>query len=164
VTAWNDTLPDLLAALIADADDFDKITGALHGLTDAWSSFTLTWTAASVNPSLGNGSKSAFYLRAGKLVVYTGRISMGSTTTFGTGKWLVDLPVAPVASGSVSTICGAGIVYDADTGGNRKPCTAWYADTSHIEFNSDGGEVAATVPFTWATSDQLRWLFLYEAA
>jgi hypothetical protein len=58
----------------------------------AWRSYTPSWTAASVNPSIGNGSLQGWYKVVGKTCFVRGNIVMGSTTTFGSGEWYVSMP------------------------------------------------------------------------
>jgi hypothetical protein len=135
----------------ADLDAYENLTGA-------WTSFTPTWTSTGSAPSLGNGTISGRYMRAGKLVIYRGRLDMGSTTTFGTGIWNFSLPATfDTNSGHVGT------AYLSDASGQSYPAaTAFFGSILFITANA--GNVTATVPFTWANTDNLAWTVVYQAA
>src|SRR5688572_28327966 len=70
----------------------------LKAIGDPWTAYTPTWTGTGTNPAIVNGTIGGRYLQAGKLVIGNFQIVMGSSTTFGTGSWLVGLPV-PAAAG-----------------------------------------------------------------
>jgi len=124
-----------------------------------WISYTPTWTATSSNPSIGNGVIVARYRQMSTTVTYSGRITIGSTTTVGSGAWRISLPIAAVDSGYGA---GSGVAYDASTNGNRRPVVVWFADTQTLRIEGDTGDVDGSNPFTWASGDQLRWTFEYE--
>jgi hypothetical protein len=141
------------------AADFD----AYENLTGAWTDYSasLAWTASSVNPALGNGTKGARYMQAGKTVQYQGRIVMGSTTTYGTGDWRVNLPVT--ALGGTAGTAGSGFLSDVSTPGNCRPAACELVTTSLIRFISTAGRVDST-SLVWATGDELQWQVTYEVA
>lgn len=60
-----------------------------------WISYTPTWSAQSTAPSLGNGSLIGRYMKIGRTVYVFIRLTVGSTTTFGTGSWSFSLPFPP---------------------------------------------------------------------
>jgi hypothetical protein len=64
----------------------------------AGQSYTPSWTGASSNPTIGNGTIVGAYTQIGKMVYFRIAITAGSTTTFGTGQYSLTLPVAPVAA------------------------------------------------------------------
>jgi hypothetical protein len=139
-------------------DNFDALTN-LEG-------FTPTWTGTGSNPAIGNGAISGGYINAGDLTWFYVSITMGSTTTYGTGSWGLSLPVAPfstfrwgfegtardssasqtwritgeVASGAIALRC------DATTAGNQLR------------------DITPTVPFTWATNDTFLVTGKYRTA
>lgn len=137
------------------AEDFD----AYENLTGAWTSYTPSWTASS-NPSIGNGTIEAKYIQVGRLVIYKGRIAMGSTTTFGSGTWLVSLPVNCTTTWEM----GAASCMDNSASASNQPAVIRLSTASTANFYATGGNVTSTGPFTWAQSDQLRWTIVYEAA
>lgn len=158
MTVWTGTLPQPAAGGKLFGSDIDILRDALAGLTDAWTSFTPTWTSTGTQPVLGNGTISGRYLQAGKLVIYRGRLDMGSTTTYGTGTWNFSLPVAFDTNSGNS---GPAFLSDA-TGIARPAVTAFFG--SNLFLISDAGNVTPTVPFTWAQSDNLGWTVVYQAA
>lgn len=50
----------------------------------AWSDYTPPWTGTT-NPAIGNGTIVGRYIQSGKIVRGWFKITMGSTTTYGTG-------------------------------------------------------------------------------
>lgn len=71
----------------------DQVGAAIdRAMAQPWATYTPTWTAATTNPVIGNGTITGRYRRIGT----TGHIRIvirpGSTTTFGSGSYSVDLP------------------------------------------------------------------------
>jgi hypothetical protein len=131
----------------------------------AWRSYTPSWTAASVNPSIGNGTLEGWYKVVGKTCFVRGNIVIGSTTTFGSGEWYVSMPFT--ASHADAILMTANLL---DNG------TAWYNATVNgaragfnykapIQYQGGAGtalDVNATQPYTWANSDRFLWNGSYE--
>lgn len=133
---------------------------------DPWTSYTPTWTAATTNPAIGNGTITAAYRRIGKTVHFRIQITMGSTTTYGAGAWFLTLPVAPVAGEWMFT-------------GLCRDLSATNEYITHVR-NTTGSTIAprtlpptagnpliavtATAPFTWASTDVLFVSGSYQAA
>ncbi|MDP8971156.1 MAG: hypothetical protein M3N52_11820 [Actinomycetota bacterium] len=59
-----------------------------------WASFTPAWTAATTNPAIGDGTITGRYHQVGKTVHFEIQITMGTTTTYGSGAYSLSLPVA----------------------------------------------------------------------
>lgn len=77
------------AALLGLTSDFVVDGNFDYGddaLTRAdWVSYTPTWSGSSgTQPAIGNGTIEAYYLKLGRLMVYKGQLTIGSTTTVGT--------------------------------------------------------------------------------
>lgn len=78
------------------------IDDAFVGVTDIaqissaigpWTSYTPTWTVVSgTNPSIGNGSISGKWRQVGESVEVVFSINSGTTTTYGSGVYVVSLP------------------------------------------------------------------------
>jgi len=145
-----------------------SFTGSINGVTvnnTAWISYTPAWTAASINPSIGNGTLEGYYKVIGKTCFVRGNIAMGSTTTFGSGEWYVSMPFT--ASHADAILMAANLL---DNG------TAWYNATvngaragfnykSPLQYQATGGtanDVNATSPFTWTNTDRFLWNGSYE--
>ena len=146
------------------------VTASINGVTlnnTAWVSYTPTWTAASINPSIGNGTITGQYKLIGKTCFVRGNIAMGSTTTFGSGEWYVSMPFT--ASHADAILMTAQLLdngtawYNAVINGAR----AGFNFKSAIQYQATGGtanDVNATAPFTWASSDRFLWNGSYEIA
>jgi hypothetical protein len=155
--AWSDP-GAVTAATAITAAWGNAVRDDLVILGQAWTSYTPTWTA-SVNPALGNGTWACAYNQSGKTVDFRIKLTMGSTTTYGTGTWYLSLPVAPKA-------------YDV----NAFPCqmfdssgSAWwqagaFSQSAGLFLMYDQTAVSATGPWTWATGDFLVISGSYEAA
>jgi hypothetical protein len=121
----------------------------------------LSWTAATTDPSLGNGSWTGRYRQYGKHVEGTIRILMGSTTTFGAGAYRFLLPVA--AFSSLNYAIGTAFLNDASAG--TQTGVLVLVDSTHARINCQAvGQITPTSPFTFANGDEILIAFNYEAA
>lgn len=115
-----------------------------------WTSFTPTWTAPT-SPSLGNGTLTGAYLRAGDLITVQIVLTWGSTTNGGAGAWAIG--GLPFASDGLCTLPAMLL----DNG------EAWYGGYAWVPsggassgFVAAGAvPVATSTPFTWAAGDRL---------
>jgi hypothetical protein len=131
---------------------------------DAWTSYTPTWTGSTTNPAIGNGTLAGYYLSAGKLTIARIELTMGSTTTYGTGSWRFTMPVtAQVPAGAGGNVGGAALF---DTSGSARYFRhVFLATTTYVCMNDEAGVfVGQLAPFTWASGDSLAIQFTYEAA
>ena len=133
----------------------------------AWTAYTPSWTAASTNPVIGNGTIEGYYKVIGKTCFVRGNIAMGSTTTFGSGEWYVSMPfTASHADGILMTatlLDNNTAWYNAILNGAR----AGFNHKSAIQYQVVGGtadSITPTTPFTWTTSDRFTWNGSYEIA
>jgi hypothetical protein len=127
----------------------------------AWTAYTPTWTAATTNPVLGNGTLTGFYQRVGKTVHFWIKLSVGSTTTFGTGAYAFSLP--PVAN--IDEQACAAVLRDSSVPTNYGMVGWVQSSTSILNVStSAGGLFSATVPVTLANSDRFSMSGTYEAA
>jgi len=124
----------------------------------AWTTYTPTWTAASSNPSIGNGTLTGRYKIIGKTCFITVDITMGSTTTYGSGAWYIGLPQQAASSAGILlsvTLLDSGTAwYNALLNGAR----AAFTDKAEIQYHSGVNltdSVSSSTPFTWANSDRV---------
>ena len=117
-------------------------------------------------PALGNGTLISRYSLTGRICRVNIVLTMGSTTTYGTGAWTFTLPIQAQAGSLVQV--GLGVATDA-TGTTRYPLfillVAGATTITFIMPATAGGTVSnidATTPFTWATTDTLRLQIDYE--
>lgn len=131
-----------------------------------WTTYTPTWT----NLTVGNGTLKAAYEQIGKTVRFRIGLLFGSTTTV-TGRIDVSLPVTaksdwpsfhPFLGYALDNSAGLSIAMFASIAASRTAVYAdvWAANTNYVQ----GALSSGTVPFTWATSDQLSITGEYEAA
>lgn len=117
-------------------------------------SYTPTWTAASVNPTLGNGSLSGQYVKTGKRVDFTFVLSIGSTTTLGTGVWYFSLPAIPSTVfrwQAVGSCLVSGVANYVLVGTTLDDGTARLILTS----DNSGNNVGPAIPAAWTTGSNL---------
>jgi len=158
---------------------WDESAGALKWLTvdgivgtdlGKWQSHTVSWTAATTNPAIGNGTLVGRYIVIGKLCTYVLGLVMGSTTTYGSGNWAFSLPVNAVNTAGINFYGVAHL---------RKVGTANYERIAEIvpansvsvinmftdpTQGSNSTKISATVPFTWGKGDALGFEITYEVA
>ena len=118
---------------------------------------TPTWTAATTNPTIGNGTLTNDFDIVGGMLFYSITLTIGSTTTLGTGEWRFSLPFTPTtnAIGSVYVL-DSGVVYatavcKVDANGSLLSCFA----------NGSATAFSPTVPIAWTTNDELRLSIAY---
>lgn len=147
----------------------DVLTASdMNSVTGAWPTYTPTLTGITI----GNGTTTARVLQSThggsnlKAVDFFVQVVFGSTTAM-TGGFTVTLPVTARSSGLVFTAIAfdnsANLWYPmlglSTTAGTTLSVRAWPTTA--------GNQVvitSSTVPFTWATSDQLTVMGRYEAA
>ncbi|TVL89733.1 hypothetical protein [Streptomyces sp. SAJ15] len=145
--------------------------GRLSGSAEAaFSTFTPTWTVTSgTNPTLGNGTLSGRYWRHGSNVVGTINLTIGSTTSLGSGNYFWQLPTSvagliAVCPAQILTSsqrwAGQGIVSSTDTNriGVYMPSAAGNGELIRVSATK------ASPNGAFASGDQVRVTFQYEAA
>lgn len=162
MSTWTGTLLSLLTG--------NKITGSklatwhdiLAALTDQWSTYVPVWASSGTAVSLGNGTITGSYQQTGKRVSGRITLTMGSTTTFGTGNYSVTLPVA--MAGATWDSFASLTVRDASA-----TVTYSYGAFATSTTTASGGSNAdvrwgPTNPITFAVGDVVTISFEYEAA
>lgn len=131
----------------------------------AWVTYTPVWTA-SVNPNLSNGTIVGRSKKIGRRVDFQIDLTMGSTTTYGTGAWSITLPFQAAAS-SGSRVGSAQALGASRFGGQvivspgASGVGAFFPASSAV---SNYSSAAAAVPFAWANGNELRITGTYESA
>lgn len=129
----------------------------LFALDRATRNNSVTWTATSVNPSIGNGSLTGNYDIVGGMLHYSVALTAGSTTTLGTGEWSFSAPIA-------ATVTTIGSVWAFNTG------IAYYAGICRIEAsgttiqcfaNNSALAFGPAEPFSWGNADRLQISIAY---
>lgn len=118
----------------------------------AYFNYTPTWKSTGTQPALGNGTLVGFFTMVGARVSVRIEFTVGSTSTFGTGFYTWSLPITAVFS-------TAGTAWVNDNGTAEFNARA-YAATVDLGIQVQNGAATAypqpTVPFTWATGDQVQ--------
>lgn len=103
--------------LAADTTDIDLGDSAVpnYAITDngtgnrfmvsSSASFTCAWTASGTAPTIGNGSLAADFRRKGAVNFVNISLTIGSTTTLGTGQWFFSLPYLDYTFGRYLGTC-----------------------------------------------------------
>jgi hypothetical protein len=130
-----------------------------RNLLDSWRlAYTPALTSGGTAPSLGNGTISASYYRNGATTTVVGQLTIGSTTTLGTGGLKVSLPHAMKNdidfAGGIVYMNRGGTIYQ---GFIQIPTGTAVADL----LRDTSGSVTATSPGTFASGDFIRWSFTY---
>ena len=131
----------------------------------AWQSYTVSWTADTTNPSIGNGTLVGRYVQIGKTVICSIALAMGSTTTYGSGDWSFSLPVTAKSSGL--SYLGKWVIVDAGTTYYEGNLILYGADANVDFFIRNQNAVDKfnnTTPINWAAKDQLMISIVYEVA
>jgi hypothetical protein len=130
-----------------------------RNLLDAWrQAYTPALTSGGTAPSLGNGTITGSFSRSGSTTSIVGELTIGSTTTLGTGILSISLPAAMkndinFAGGTVYMNIG-GSIYE---GFLQIPVGSSVANL----LRDTSGSVTATSPGTFGTGDFIRWSATY---
>jgi len=134
----------------------------LNAIADPWAAYTPVWTASTTNPVLGNGTITGKFLQVGHLVLFEIHLTIGSTTTFGSGRYDYTLPSAPnnvnydpIGRATVRDV-SANLTYPRDV-------VLFNGSRCHL-CDQAGVVGAANAPVVLATGDLLNIAGMYEAA
>lgn len=116
-----------------------------------WTTYTPTWTGSGSNPAIGNGSLTGEYRQLGKSVLVNINLTVGSTTTFGSGTYSYSLPFAAATRnflGPALAIDSGSAVYTGE---------AYIGSgASVINCYSPTGASGAS-PTSWSTANPMTW-------
>lgn len=143
---------EIIASELRDA--FDEID-----TTEAWTSYTPTWSSSGTQPALGNGTIIGGYTTKGKLAFVRATLIMGSTTTYGTGTWRMSLP------GAITSVANyqSGALLLLDNGTAEKAGIVYtHTDLDKVSLVSATAAVTATSPHTWTNGDYFSFSLTLE--
>lgn len=160
---WTTPSTWVSGAVLTAAQLNQQLRDNLKAIGDPWTSYTVTWGGTTTNPTLGNGTLTGRYLQAGKLVIYSIQLTIGSTTTFGSGTYTFTLPVA-ARSASPRLPIGDVACYDTSAATARLGDCDTFSTTTVAAFTNDNVRVTNAAPFAWATGDTIAIQGMYEAA
>jgi hypothetical protein len=146
------TYTDSSGSTGTDANTFDVLIPR--------TSYVCSWTGASSNPAIGDGTLVSTYSRYGNQVQVDVALTIGSTTTLGSGVWSFSLPIA-VAAGS-GHVVGAARIGQTNYGAATVLGTV---GTSTVLVYAEGAStaVSGTVPAAWSTGHTLIFSLSYTA-
>lgn len=130
-----------------------------HLVPSPWTAYTPLWTAAAVDPTLGNAALTGRYASNHAWCAVCLSLTFGSTSAAGTGEWYLSLPEP---ADTTILVVGSVLAYDLSATTYRVGgCEQ--ADTGRLRFWADSAAAAVGggVPFTWAAGDILRAQVLY---
>jgi hypothetical protein len=131
-----------------------RLQDVYAAIESSWAldTYTPSWTATVSNPVLNNGTSTGKYINlGGKLVIFSAQITMGSSTTYGSGTYMISLPLS--ADTTFPGLWYAG----AHDGGTPYQGTGYLNTSTTVQLQQNGFSAgwSATVPFTFGTSDVL---------
>ncbi len=144
----------------------------------AWTDYTPTWTAATTNPSIGNGYIGGSYIQIGKTVFFKISVQASTTTSAGSGAYSFGLPVTAADTGYWDTTASVQPPINLGIAFMRNAGIASYWGYSFIDPATDpdvcgvqvGNEATAmatisnSAPFAFANGDNIRIEGSYQAA
>jgi hypothetical protein len=135
-------------------------SGNARNLIDVWeASYTPTITAGGTAFSLGNGTVSGTFTRQGANTTIIGSLTLGSTTSLGTGQLSISLPQqrwsGSIFEGGTVYMNRGGTIYSGflQIAGSVTTAALLRDTTGSITYNS---------PVTFASGDIIRWSATYS--
>src|SRR4051812_10042371 len=102
----------------------------MNGIQAAWDTYTPTWTSSGTTPAIGNGTLNGKWIRLGRTVTYRIQLTVGSTTTFGTGNYIWAIPTAAHADYSATMHMGNGLGFDTSAAAVSPLTAIWFTSTT----------------------------------
>jgi hypothetical protein len=155
-------LPRAGAGYISAFSPYGSTSICIEG-SEISGSYQPTWTTLATDPTLGNGTLTGSYYKIGKLVHVDLDLSIGSTTTFGTGnEWFFSVP-----STAGKSTRGLAFYFDVSAVNAYSGICNMVAGNSTLEIWADNDGAARwgpTTPVIHATGDTLKFSFTYQEA
>jgi hypothetical protein len=162
LSSYFPALGDNVSVLYTDATWL--VLGSTSGSSNPnapWTSYVPDW-AATTAPSIGNGSVAGAYKLVGSTMFVRITVSIGSTTTLGTGSYSFGLPF-PVSSNH-TTISGYGFLFDTSAGIYTSGTTGETGGVpDHVRFRPTGsGNMSGSSPVALASGDVIALQIIAE--
>lgn len=145
--------------------DIQNLAADVDALGGAWTAYSPIWSASGTQPVPNNGALTGNHRLIGKLAHVRITLTIGSTTTIGSGVYRFSLPAA--APPKVNSLLTA-LFADASDGTRLYPCTvriiaaSTTGDNMRIAVAGNAASLGATVPVVPATGDVIMIDGSYE--
>lgn len=160
----------VVGEVVTGAELNQEIRDQWNSVLGAWTSYTPTFGSAGTAPAVGNGSLVGQYMKIGRTVLMSVVLTVGSSTTFGSGNLNFSLPatVSAAAAGAVLN-CSTSrtgtqnfVVGAAPLSNNGTTTgTIWFASPSTT---GDWDAWTTSTPWTLASGDVVRVWGTYQAS
>lgn len=164
----NPTVGDLIALMCFSSGIWIVLGRTATAADTAWTTYTPTWTAATTNPTLGNGTLVGRYMRVdGRTIVAHINLTIGSTTTLGTGGYSFALPVTSANAGASIVGCAQALQGATRYLGQNVISPNVLTTSPFFPTNSTtttASQMTGSVPIALANGNQCRITTVYEAA
>ena len=134
-------------------------SGNARNLYDTWEQiYTVSFTSGGTPPSIGNGTVFSAFCTTGCQTTIFGALTLGSTTSLGTGGLSISLPATrqtlDIFVGGTVLMSVSGTIYTGvlEIAGAVATATLLRDTTGSITYNS---------PATFGTGDYIRWSMTY---
>jgi hypothetical protein len=159
MTTWTDPRTWLAGEIVTAALMNTHIRDNELVLSEAWPSYTPTWTGTGF--VIGNGTIVGHRILAGKLCIGEIIATIGSTTTVGTGAYSFGLPATAL---NQNMAIGNMVIFDSSVPTVRQR-NVYSATTTTCAANDEGGTfVSGTAPVALAVNDTIKIFFLFQVA
>lgn len=149
---YTGTIASFLTGEKPDSLKFKELTDMATARAGAWTTFTPTLLSSSGSPTVGNGTITGRYQRIGKTIDFSICLTLGSTTSLGTG--FVTFGALPVAVAITSLHSLAVTLYDTSAAAGFAG-GGFFDSGTVVRPVSSSGNITSAAPFTWATGDQI---------
>lgn len=128
-----------------------------------WPAYAMNWRAITADPGIGNGSIVAKTIQVGKLTFARWVVTMGSTTSYGTGAYIFTLPFT-VNQPAQTVVSGSGMLYDTSAQLQYMFQPYVNTDQASVIFTASGNRLTGSAPVALATGDIISGSVIYEAS
>ncbi|RPG34612.1 MAG: hypothetical protein CBB72_006980 [Muricauda sp. TMED12] len=119
--------------------------------------YDIAWTASSTDPTIGNGELKGRYVLSGSTCTVFVELTIGSTTTFGSGDFRFSVPFRSVFG---SRAYGSGLILN-DVVQNIIPQVNSASSVAAL-YDENGNILSASSPSPWSAGDTIRFQITYE--
>lgn len=138
--------------------------GEWKGRSSVWSAYNPNWSSTGTAPVIGNGSVGGRF-SPGNTINFVAYVIPGSTTTYGTGTYRIDLPATPIFGSANALLLKVRVGSSYYTGCVLE--VSGVTATLGVDTGAAGGALALlspTVPGTFANGSYFAVAGTYEAA